>query len=245
MKQNFKLLQTKLTTTLSVQEFQTEIEKHLARDPLLNDTWLVSTWEHAFELHGLNLHGRIQGYHFRIPNLKVEAVVTFEFRKGDEALVKHLVKLLSSPADFKVHTKPLLGQQNQNSESELAEFLNNYKSTSPEHSLHIAGTAVEAARHCSWFNEEEIVSELRFLAQMPEKSDELLLEREDYLQRHQQLCQIWPKGKTIWFREQKIKLIHQAHIVCPVTDVVLAIHFAYCPQDGKVIIGYLHQYNEI
>ena len=113
------------------QEFQTEIEKHLAQDPLLNDTWLVSTWEHAFELHGLNLHGRIQGYHFRIPNLKVEAVVTFEFRKGDEALVKHLVKLLSSPSDVKVHTKPLLGQQNQNSESELAEFLNNYKSTSP------------------------------------------------------------------------------------------------------------------
>jgi hypothetical protein len=247
MKPTHKLLQTKLATTLSAPELQKEVERHLGEDLKLNAIWLVPSWEHAFELHGFQLHGHIQCYHFRIPDLKQDAVLTLEFCKGDEVLVKHLIKLLCTPTEHRAHTKLLLGQKNRESDSELAEFLNHYKPENPAESIHISDSAIESARHCSWFSEDEIISEFKHLGQLSQGATELGFgyDIDEQRNREQQLCHIYRSGKTIWFQGHKIKLVHQAHIICPKTTVILVAHFAYHPKDGKAVIGYFHQYNEL
>ena len=243
MKQNFKLLQTKLSTTLTLPALQKIIETHLQSNDLLNSLWLVPSSEHAFELHGLNLHGRIQVYHFCIPDLKQEAIITLEFCKGDEAIVAQLVKSLTAPEADKIHTKKILGEKCRNSDSELAAYLTNFVNHQDQiNTLHITSTAIEMARHCSWFNEAELTEELDFLTELhPDHGNY----KESLRQRKEQVLQVWPQSKTIWFRGSKIKLCHQAHIVCSVTDAVLALHFAYLPQTKEIIIGYMHQYNDV
>jgi hypothetical protein len=244
-KQPYDIVQLKLATTLSSEALQSEIERHLAADPELNSAWLVPSSSCAFEIHGLELHGFIQCYHFHYPSRREHADFTMEFRQGDTAMVQHLIALLGAPVEGEILTWIQPGEKIAPAESELAQFINSLKGEPFEDSVLIAGTAVESARCCVWNDQNELMDELFFLTEIPVLLENGGIQAVEKRERINQACRVWPNSKTIWFRGEKLALVHRAHLMSADQDEILVLHFARDLKTGKVVVGYVTEENKI
>ncbi len=229
------------STTMRAATFRALIEEAVAKDPVLNGSFIVGPDPSLFRVMGLDQHGDILMSYCNFTAASMGIRLALRYRQGDQALLDRLVAALG----LDVEPVPCKGKGSLMpfEDRSVGHMLLDFAAKPPLGSLQILPTAVESGLDCLWDDEAEIKSELSLLAAIPT----LLLhggaEAADKMDRVNQLLQTYAPVMAIRHRGRNLPLRHQMHLPSEDGQTVLRLHFARDPGTSGFLVGWVDEYD--
>lgn len=229
------------STTMRPATFRALIEDAVAKDPVLNGSFVVGPDPSLFRIMGLDQHGDILMSHCDFTRVSMGIRLALRYRQGDQALLDRLVAALG----LDVEPVPCKGKGSLMpfEDRSVGHMLLDIAAKLPAGRLEVLPTAVESGLDCLWDDEAEIKSELKLLAAIPHLLAKGGEEAAEKLDRVNQLLQTYVPVMAIRHRGRTLPLKHQMHLPSEDAQTVLRIHFARDPESSGFIVGWVDEYD--
>lgn len=227
-------------TTMRAATFRALIDNVVAKDAVLNASFIVGIDPSLFRIMGMDQVGDILMSHCKFAD-PVGIRLSLRYRLGDQLLMDRLVAALGVevepvPSNGKGSFMPF-------EDRSVGHMLLDLAGKLPVGRLEILPSAVESGLDCLWDDEGEIKSELALLAKIPV----LLLhggaDAAEKMDRVNQLLQKYPPVMTIRHRGRTLPLRHQMHLPSEDGQTVLRLHFARDPETSGFLVGWVDEYD--
>lgn len=233
------ILTASYLTTMQPTTFRTLIEEAVAREPLLNGSFIVGDDPALFRITGMDQRGDILLSHCDFSGVDLGTRLALRYRRGDQALLDRLIVALGM--DLKPVPRAPQGCVLPHEGRTVGHVLLEIAAKLAPSGLRILPSAIESGLDCQWDDEAEIRTELALLAAIPT----LLLqggeEAPRKMQRVHQLLQGYPPLMAIRHHQQTLPLRHRMHLLAEDGQTTLRLHFARDPWSEGFMVGWVDE----